>query len=266
MKSTISMAAALFFLYSLQAQDTSSVKPSLAPAEGTLTLSTAPLGADVFIDSVYVGRTPVKQKRLAAGRHVVRIFSPSVTSWDPFVKSESLEVRAGEEVIRSSDVGIRSTINSIPSSARILQGETELGTTPFFFKTLGGANLKLFLRKDGYEDTPISFGDSAVQSPFVRLKPLNSEVPSMQAEVFTGMQPTTKSKEWLAIASGATMVVSGVVAAYLKDQANHKFDAYLLTQQSDLLSSTHSLDAAAAISFAITQISFGLLAYLFLLE
>lgn len=62
------------------------------------------------------------------------------------------------------------------------------------------------------------------------------------------------------------MIVSGVLSAYLKDQANREFDRYLQSRDPAQLTSTRRLDRASAITLAISQVSFAVLTYLLLSE
>jgi len=73
-------------------------------------------------------------------------------------------------------------------------------------------------------------------------------------------------KLWIGYGAGAAMIVSGITAAYLKDQANKNFDTYIQTRDPGALATTHRLDRQAGVALTITEVSLGVLLYLFLSE
>lgn len=75
-----------------------------------------------------------------------------------------------------------------------------------------------------------------------------------------------QKKLWVGYAAGAAMILSGITAAYLKDQANKDFDTYIQTRDSGTLATTQRLDRQAGVALTITEVSLGVLLYLFLSE
>lgn len=73
-------------------------------------------------------------------------------------------------------------------------------------------------------------------------------------------------KLWIGYGAGAAMIVSGITAAYLKDQANKNFDTYIQTRDPGALAATQRLDRQAGVALTITEVSLGVLLYLFLSE
>jgi len=60
------------------------------------------------------------------------------------------------------------------------------------------------------------------------------------------------------------MIGFGVASAYLNFEANKNYDLYVATDDQKYLDATHRYDRAALWSLALTQVSFGVLAYLLL--
>jgi hypothetical protein len=67
---------------------------------------------------------------------------------------------------------------------------------------------------------------------------------------------------WMGYVSGATMVLSGALSAYLKTHADKDFNQYVATRDPNLLDSTRRLDKWAGVSLIVSEISFGFLTYL----
>ncbi len=81
-------------------------------------------------------------------------------------------------------------------------------------------------------------------------------------EVISSLETKLSRRQVLGIAAGGVMIVSGIAAAYYKDQANAQFNDYVATGNRDNLEATHSLDARSNAAFVVTQLSFVLLAYI----
>jgi hypothetical protein len=62
------------------------------------------------------------------------------------------------------------------------------------------------------------------------------------------------------------MIVSGVLAAYFKEEANHNYNNYVLTHDPAMINSANRLDKQSSIALVITQISFGMLVFTLLSE
>jgi hypothetical protein len=85
-------------------------------------------------------------------------------------------------------------------------------------------------------------------------------------DIFLATSDHGNSRLWMRYAAGATMVVSGIVSAYLKSKSNKDFDSYIATGDPALLNSTHRLDRLAGVSLFVTEISLGALIYLLLAD
>lgn len=221
---------------------------------------------DVYVDSVYAGPAPIKMYPVRPGVCRIRVISPSAFAWDPVMRSDSMVVQQGEHARLSVNVAARTFVQSIPSSAKVFQGAEEIATTPFIFKTSEGVRVPLTFRKEGFESTSLELPDSLGSSSVVRLKPLSAESGLFHGDVINGTRGVQVNDEWPVFISSATMVVSGVLAAYFKDRANGKFDFYVATQDPSYLAATQRLDNESAAFFAVTQVSFIALAYLFLIQ
>lgn len=238
---------------------------SLTPDSlGVLSVATTPPGADIYLDSTYLGKSPLVSPPLAPGGYQLRIFYPSVMSWNPLRMHDSADIVGGSRIEKQFDLGTHLRIHSIPSGGTVTADRFPIGTTPFLLNspTTGLGELRIF--REGYDSvvlSPRQISEGFVQ---IRLHPTpGTEATPGPADLVT---PTTGADGWTTYASAATMVVSGIASALLKDQANKEFDRYLVTKDAATLSKTRGLDKGAAITLAVSQISFVILAAILLSE
>jgi hypothetical protein len=69
---------------------------------------------------------------------------------------------------------------------------------------------------------------------------------------------------WEEYVAAAGIIVSGIAAAYFKDQATKSFETYRITGNESALRKTQRYDDYSAVSLVLTQVSFGFLTYLLL--
>jgi len=230
---------------------------------GTLSVRSVPEGAEVVLDSVSVGVTPVVHLGLPPGMYSLRVYAPSRRSWEAVVAAESLSIRSGDTVERTFSLQPFGMLRSIPSGVVVRQGATFLGVTPFDLRAVPGGGGMLELKADGY--LPLEVAPDSLQSgSIIRLRPGSAK--EMPAGDLVAASPQASDRRWYTIGSAGVLVLSGVLAAYWKDQANREYDVYLATRNPALLDSTHRLDRGAGIALAVTQLSFLVLSYLLLSE
>ncbi|TSA17903.1 PEGA domain-containing protein, partial [bacterium] len=82
--------AGVFLCSSLLGQS----KPT-ADSIGTVSIITEPSGADLYIDSLFVGKSPLQSIALARGPHPIRAFHPSVFAWKAVVTHAPLDISGG---------------------------------------------------------------------------------------------------------------------------------------------------------------------------
>lgn len=230
---------------------------------GTVSIATEPPGADLYIDTIYVGKAPIKEIRMTAGSHTVRAFYPSMFSWNAVVTHESVSVANGESIEKRMKVGEAITVQSDPSDGIVRYEGRMLGSTPLYTQFTSPLAGDLMIEHEGYDSLRVPTAE--IKKGLIRVK-LHSRTGG-EGSVPGDWLVTNESAptdHWLTYASGATMIVSGVASAYLKDRANRHFDAFSLTNNPADLSRTRTLDRQAATTFIISEISFAVLTYLLL--
>jgi hypothetical protein len=254
MRSTILLCllmAATFMSFSQQSQ---------SPAR--LTIKTTPSGAEVLLNNRFVGRTPLVLT-FEPGVIVLSLASPSVRDWNSVRKSDTLVVLPGQDFLYEKDLGETYSINSIPWGASVFRGAQQLGTTPLFWKGTLSEGEIVSLKKQGFDEVHFPLHQTY---SLVRLSPVPALQTPLSGEVLSQEAIHGNSNFRSIYVSAATMIVSGVIAAYFKDRANKEFALYEQTGSVRHHDMTRRFDRQAGISLAITQISFGTLAYFLLLE
>jgi hypothetical protein len=99
---------------------------------------------------------------------------------------------------------------------------------------------------------------NVIQQLIISDDSLRMEIP----EVISTLDTKLDRRQVYGIAAGTAMVVSGIAAAYYKDQANRQFAEFLATGDANTLDSTHSFDRKSNAAFVVTQLSFALLSYI----
>ena len=232
---------------------------------GTVTVVTEPPGADLFIDSMYVGKSPVRSLSLQRGDHRMRAFYPSVFSWNATVTEEALHVADTGNFEKRLVLGTILKIQTEPPGGTVLYDGKLLGVTPLYVREAPFISGNLIIQKSGYDSLTVT--QNEINEGFLRLR-LRPVVGLGTAPVASGLRgpDLVATDQWPTYVSGLAMIVSGVTSAYLKAQANKEFDRYLVTKNPASLSTTNRLDRGATISLVISQISFVVLSYLLLSE
>jgi len=236
-----------------------------ADSLGVLSVSSNPSGADVYLDSLYVGKTPIRGYALPEGSYRLKIYYPSVFAWDALSREDTVSISSQGRSEKVYQLGTVLRIQSVPDGGSVLYRGNELGITPLFLASPAQLRGEIVVQKDGFVPQRLAIGENENITLAARLQPQLATTNLSAPEVLAESRMVGPS-HWLTYASGSAMIVSGVVSAYLKDQANRKFDQFLLTRDPALLASTRRLDRGAAASLVVTQISFALLSYLLLSE
>lgn len=232
---------------------------------GSISVTTDPAGADLFIDSLYAGKTPLAHLMLPAGRHAVRVVYPSAFSWNALAKVETVIVASGMHLDTMIELGTHVVLTSDPEGGRVLYQGTEMGKTPLVFRSPSRVTGEVSVEKEGYLPYRVTLSSVRPGTSF-RLQALPETLAHASPEILPSDYDISGTDNWLTYASASTMIVSGVLSAHFKHQANKDFDAYLLTKDQALLNSTRRLDALAAVTLVLTQVSFAVLTYILLAE
>ena len=230
-----------------------------------LTIATEPEGAYLFLDSILVGRSPLEGFSVTAGRHALRAVYPSVAEWRALSVSDTLVLAPGDIITKRYVMGTYARIETVPPGAVVAARDSALGITPYVYRSSAIGPAELSLRKEGYGDSTITIFES---DALVRVLLALEAQPPAGAPTRRD-QRTAESRAgagWATYAAAASTIGFGFASAYLNYEANKNYDQYVATGDQQYLNATHRYDRAALWSLALTQVCFGVLAYLLLSE
>ena len=172
---------------SVGAGGTSSVNAALSPMQstGSLRVSSSPSGAEVFIDEIYRGYTPLTVGSLSSGRHTVRLH---LSGYQDFTRTA--DISAGSEAV------VQATMNPVyqPTTGDIIVSSVPDGASIYLNGGYRGITLQgnafdisgvtpgthtIALMKSGYQDytTRVSVSAGSIVTVSATLNP-GSKPPS----------------------------------------------------------------------------------------
>ena len=116
---------------------------------GMLTVKSIPVGAQVFIDDVRVGETPLSDHELQAGRYGMRLTAPRYQPLEVDLEIAGLGQQQQLSLELKPDWAILS-LSSDPDGAQITESGTLLGETPGAIELMSGPH-ELELARSGYK-------------------------------------------------------------------------------------------------------------------
>jgi len=236
---------------------------STAQGRGSLVVRADVDSAEVMLDGKHAGVTPLEIDSVEAGMHVLSVFHPDLTDWLTGSVRDSIQILAGERVIRSYRVAGDLSLTSTPSGASIYLRDSLLGFTPLLVpRDSANSRSELTLSLEGYKSIVLQPQDFRRGFVSLSLSPLAPGSPQNALLPETAVQPS--GRQMGLYLSGATAVLAGIATAYLKIQADDRQDRYLSTGDPGLLLQRNRADQHAAVSYVIMQIGFGIFAYLLL--
>jgi hypothetical protein len=244
--------------YSNDSLAVSSSRIDVISDQSSLTVSCNIDSSQIFLDTNFVGVTPLANYHVKPGRYLLSVFSPGTKKWNRSTSFDSIVVRDSENISRHVVLENIYYINSIPSGAKVIYNDSLIGTTPAILSTKVSQNI-LTILKDGYQQASIPL-ENNVSSVNVQLIP-SDKLKNNQVEYLScdGTKPSAS----LYFSAGGT-IVFGVAAALLKIQADNNYQKYRLTGDQKYLKKVKYFDVSSGISLAACEISSFILAYLLL--
>jgi hypothetical protein len=144
----IALVSAVIFAFQASQKPAAAPAVAAAPARGTVTFTSEPVGATVTLDAVVQGVTPLKVL-VAAGQHTLEVSVGSAK------RVQALSIDAGAIVSQHYDFGAATTaqtgrldITSDPPGARVSVDGTPRGVTPLSLSSIAVGDHRVTLATD----------------------------------------------------------------------------------------------------------------------
>lgn len=251
----------LWFVFSLSVVSLHAQKrEQILGWSGVVSIETVPSGAEVYVNDQFLGRSPLDSVTLRAGFLVVSCYYPSRLDWNAGLVTDTLHLQPDSLLRRQYIMPSVFVLRSIPSGATVRAGDSVLGVTPL--EVVHSAMMPSFLLSSGEppETLTVETTREGFRAAIARL----SRGTPMPDQVQSAITPESHVRSWPVFSALGAGIVSGVLAAHWKVQANQAADAYRLSRSPQDQDALRRFDARSGIAFAVTQVSLGILTYLLL--
>ena len=216
-------------------------------------------GVRVFIDTTFLGTTPVENYVVAEGAHVLRFIHPANNEWLNSTVVETIFVHPSDHIERTAIFPHRWTIRSEPYGAIVQHQDSVIGTTPMILSAIS-AKYIIRLTKENFQDIIIPLSNTGGEIN-MKMEPVERLIKNKYSSLQIEKQSDIPSSVYIA---GGTVVVSGTVAAYFKIKSDRLYKDYRNTNSGSTLNQVRKLDIVSGVSLAVSEISLFLLSYLLL--
>jgi formylglycine-generating enzyme required for sulfatase activity/serine/threonine protein kinase len=152
---------------------------TFAFVNGTLSITSEPTGAEIFVDGSLAGETPTRMG-IAARRHELSVRLGSWPEQHQSVVVEAHKERSAHFVFGNGSV----KITSAPGGATVLASGRELGRTPFVIEDVKLGAVTYELRLAGYKPTSVTGEVTPRQQTFLAAR-LEKDSPPQPGEAWT---------------------------------------------------------------------------------
>ncbi|HMS65322.1 MAG TPA: PEGA domain-containing protein [Ignavibacteria bacterium] len=217
--------------------------------------------SDVYIDSQFMGKTPVTDFKLKKGEYKIKLINPN-----PGIEWQNSNQLKDLNFTKDTTLNINFQyfyyLNSEPYNANILRADTLFGFTPLRFFSETKLTGNFVFRKKNYMDFVFDINDYNFETG-AEIK-LQTAVKSGSNEVVyknRGTQFKTKRNLPAILLLGAAAVTGAYFAIDFKNSANEAYNEYTFTGNNSKLDESNTNDTNFAISVVLMQLAIGGLIY-----
>lgn len=217
--------------------------------------------AKVFIDTMFIGLTPVRDYEIPEGDYIIKVFNPKAPkTW------ESENVVFNTYLSTDTTITIRFNyyyyFNTTPFDAEVFKNDTALGNTPLRFFRDHEMTGNLIFRKKNYRDYVFDLGTYDFEKGAdIKLQSKGTETINDVVYKNRGTQFNTKRSLWTIAALSGAAILTGYFAIDFKNKANDEYANYLLSGNTAMLDNSRTNDKYFAISLVLMQAAVGGLIY-----
>jgi hypothetical protein len=217
-------------------------------------------GVLIFIDTLYIGRTPVKNYIIKPGDYTLKGIRNDVSIWDKEISKTQLLIKPHDSVTISLNFRNILKVVTEPENARILLNDIFVGYSPLTVLYKNDDTLKI--GKNNYESEIIPLYDVKDEILKVKLRPKYILIEKQGVHVNDDMKVKNveHNKTFYYLLGGG--LAFGTFAVISKNKAD-KYEAdYNNNPSEDLKRSIRLFDTLSNISLAIFEACFFTLSYL----
>jgi hypothetical protein len=194
---------------------------------GYLKIITDSTGIEILVDAKLVGMTPLPAIALQPGERQVAALHPQRFLWGNLDWLQTIQISFGDTAILKPTFKILFSIQSQPFDAEVYFNDELQGTTPLTIACESKESCSVILKKEGYKDHVIDLSRVQTDHLQVSLIKNNKLVDFRQTE----KEIRLKQSRYRKITYGlwGLSVLTGLTTVYLKDQADEKYQQYLVS-------------------------------------
>jgi len=217
--------------------------------------------AEVFLDTMFIGRTPLDTYKVKEGTYDLKIINPiSLKEWSNYAINKEIFVSA--DTLLNYEFSYFYFISTTPFNVKVFNNDSLLGETPLRFYS--DKMLKGFLNfnKKDYRDKVFDLSNYDFKTGLnLELLPKGSE--TVNDLVYKDRSTQFKTKRPLLPIFGTALLTvgSGIFAINYKQSANIEYDNYLRTGNTTFLDNANNDDTVFTVSIILMQLALGGLIY-----
>ncbi|HMQ70297.1 MAG TPA: PEGA domain-containing protein [Ignavibacteria bacterium] len=220
--------------------------------------------AEIYSDTVFIGRTPLDTFKIKEGMHFLKIINPiSLKEWSNYI------IRIEADIKKDTTINVEFDyfyfINTIPFNVKVFNNDSLLGETPLrFYREKKLEGFLNFVKRD-YKDKVFDLRNYDFKTGLsIELLPKGTE--TVNDIVYQDRSTQFKTKRPLPPIFGTALLAvgSGIFAINYKQSANNEYDRYLRTGNTTFLDNANSDDTVFTVSIILMQAALaGLIYFLF---
>ncbi|GAB4371499.1 MAG: hypothetical protein Kow0042_14260 [Calditrichia bacterium] len=220
-----------------------------------------PIGVQIRLDSLLIGKTPIKDYEVEPGEHQLEALSPYNGIWNISNLIKTFRIKSGQDTTLRFHFAHQIQINSVPYHASLMYNNKQIGLTPLTIPFEENRDKTFSLEKKGYHS--IQFVLREPRSQFFVLQPLNIQPEKEEKQSFFYSLFHTRIRSKTLLLTGT--VLTHWLAFHFKNLADDNFDKYSSTSDPRLMNkywdNTQKYDRYSEITLGISYALLGGLIY-----
>lgn len=215
----------------------------------------------IYIDSLFVGKTPLVNYRVKEGEHIIKLINPNENiEWRNSNKIRNLTLTNDTTI--NIDFEYFYYFNSNPFNTDIIRADTLFGKTPYRFFSDEKFTGSFIFRKANFKDYVYDMNNYSFETGAdIKLQPISKSGSDDIVYKNRSTQFKTKRNLPAILLLGAASIAGAYFAIDYKNSSNDAYSIYNQTGNRIKLDESNSDNTNFAISLVIMQLAIGGLIY-----